>query len=135
MRCPHCQRAITQKSSQKFALFGWRAQGRSLLPVPQEQDVIRIVKMRSRAGVKLRKIAIELERLGYFSSTHRRFTNAQLQKIAEGPPAVATGLEGPGYREEQLPLMLHQSSIPKPEPRHPKKRRATQSTQQLSLFS
>jgi len=57
--------------------------GKTLVPIESEQEVIKLVRQYRQDGLPLRAISAELERAGILSRTDKPFSPPQVQRIAK----------------------------------------------------
>lgn len=61
--------------------YGWRAEGRELVPEPGEQRVLRLILRQARAGASTRVIAAELNAAGHTTKRGRAWTSGAVSTV------------------------------------------------------
>lgn len=61
--------------------FGWRAEGKDLIPEPREQEAIRLVRQLADEGLSTRQIAARLEEAGHRPKVGEHWSSIQVLRI------------------------------------------------------
>lgn len=68
--------------------FGWKAQSGELIPVPGEQQVIRMILSMRDQGLSLRMIVEELKEKGFYPKRGGKWHPTTIQRVIDGPAPV-----------------------------------------------
>jgi DNA invertase Pin-like site-specific DNA recombinase len=63
--------------------FGWRAEGKELVPEPREQEVIALVRQLADEGLSSRQIAARLEEAGHRPKVGNHWSSVQVLRIIQ----------------------------------------------------
>jgi DNA invertase Pin-like site-specific DNA recombinase len=63
--------------------FGWRAEGKELVPEPREQEVIALVRQLAEDGLSSRQIASRLEEVGHRPKVGESWSSTQVLRIIQ----------------------------------------------------
>jgi DNA invertase Pin-like site-specific DNA recombinase len=61
--------------------FGWRAEGKELVPEPREQEAIALVRQLADEGLSSRQIAARLEEAGHRPKVGEQWSSVQVLRI------------------------------------------------------
>jgi DNA invertase Pin-like site-specific DNA recombinase len=64
--------------------FGWRAEGKELVPEEREQQVIALARVLSSEGLSSRQIAARLEEAGHRPKVGQRWSSVQVGRLLRG---------------------------------------------------
>ena len=80
--------------------FGWRAEGKQLVPDEREQEIIALARQLTREGLSSRQVAARLKEAGHRPKAGGRWSSVQVGRILRegarqcwGSPSRAKGLE------------------------------------------
>ena len=65
--------------------FGWRAEGKELVPEPREQEAIVLVRQLAEEGLSSRQIAARLEQAGFRPKVGEYWSSVQVLRIIQRP--------------------------------------------------
>ena len=63
--------------------FGWRAEGKELVPEPREQEVIALIRQLHDEGLSSRQIAARLEEAGHRPKVGDRWSSNQVLRVVQ----------------------------------------------------
>ncbi len=79
----HAYMRTQNKRISRFPPYGWRNEGTTMIPIPEQQELITVMKMMLDNGQNYNEIAMDLNRSGRLTAQGKNWHRGTVQRICE----------------------------------------------------